>query len=173
MEHICYENQCLTLFPTKTIYFSKKNVFFSSWDFILKQWRRGQHWRKLKVRFRFTETPFLPNHRTLPKPCFCRTSKPKPKYYPLWTPPTWNKIRQNSTQTIIYDHLIHHLVNWIFCTHLSFLCECRTKVVLPSSKWWPSSALFCTLLQFYDVPLWRGARWADSERARRSRTRSS
>merc|ERR1711860_333154 len=22
----------------------------------------------------------MPNHRTLPKPCFCRTSKPKPKF---------------------------------------------------------------------------------------------
>ena len=96
MEHICYENQCLTLFPTKTIYFSKKNVFFSSWDFILKQWRRGQHWRKLKVRFRFTETPFLPNHRTLPKPCFCRTSKPKPKFrsYTNFQPPSKQKLEQ-------------------------------------------------------------------------------
>ena len=98
MEHICYENQCLTLFPTKTIYFSKKNVFFSSWDFILKQWRRGQHWRKLKVRFRFTETPFLPNHRTLPKPCFCRTSKPKPKFrsYTIRSPSNTKKYRKSS-----------------------------------------------------------------------------
>ena len=68
-----------TLSDKNIIFFPEKG-FFSSWDFILKQWRRGQHWRKLKVRFRFTETPFLPNHRTLPKPCFCRTSKPKPKF---------------------------------------------------------------------------------------------
>ena len=77
--YLLWKSMFDTLSDKNNIFFQEK-CFFSSWDFILKQWRRGQHWRKLKVRFRFTETPFLPNHRTLPKPCFCRTSKPKPKF---------------------------------------------------------------------------------------------
>ena len=103
-----------TLSDKNIIFFPEKG-FFSSWDFILKQWRRGQHWRKLKVRFRFTETPFLPNHRTLPKPRFCQTSKPKPKF--------------RSYTSILRKNLGHSrtLIDLFLSSNFGFLYEKRIK----------------------------------------------